>query len=183
VAAASRGRGAGPGRPVFRGQPAQRAASVRSCGADRLGAPALLARAPGRAGRQGRSGVPGPAQAAAGLVVRDVPGLLCDPADAPGYPAPAESGLVAAARARYGVSIGDLVGAGLLEAGEIVISAGDQGDAPHRFRPRHGTAGGRCQSSPGSRTAPGQGVTVIVTVWTVPPLPPAIGWVVHPVSW
>ena len=32
-------------------------------------------------------------------------------------------------------------------------------------------------------TTPGQGVTVIVTVWTVPPLPPAIGWVVHPVSW
>ena len=114
LAAASRGRGAGPGRPVCRGQPAQRAASVRSCGADRLGAPALLARAPGRAGRQGLSGVPGPAQAAAGLVVRDVPGLLCDPAYAPGYPAPAESGLVAAARARYGVSIGDLVGAGLL---------------------------------------------------------------------
>jgi hypothetical protein len=26
-------------------------------------------------------------------------------------------------------------------------------------------------------------VTVIVTVWEVPPLPPAIGWVVHPVSW
>lgn len=34
VGAASRGGGAGPGRPVCRGQPAQRAASVRSCGAD-----------------------------------------------------------------------------------------------------------------------------------------------------
>ena len=42
------------------------------------------------------------------------PACSCDPAYAPGYPAPAESGLVAAARARYGVSIGDLVGAGLL---------------------------------------------------------------------
>jgi hypothetical protein len=26
-------------------------------------------------------------------------------------------------------------------------------------------------------------VTEIGTVWEVPPLPPAIGWVVHPVSW
>ena len=43
-----------------------------------------------------------------------------------------------------------------------------------RDRPRPG---------PAARATPGQGVTVIVTVWTVPPLPPAIGWVVHPVSW
>ena len=142
----------------------------------RLGAPALLARAPGRAGRQGLSGVPGPAQAAAGLVVRDVPGLLRDPAYAPGYPAPANRAH-GCRRARYGVSIGDLIGAGLLEAGEIVISAGDQGDSLHRFRPRRGTAGGRCRSSPGSRTPPGQGVTVIVTVWEVPSLrQQSAGW-------
>jgi hypothetical protein len=112
-----------------------------------------------------------------------MPGLLRDPAYAPGYPAPAESGSWLPHEPGYGVSIGDLIGTGLLEAGEIVISAGDQGDSPHRFRPRRGTAGGRCRSSPWSRTAPGQGVTVIVTVWEVPPLPPAIGWVVHPVSW
>ena len=61
-------------------------------------------------------------------VVRDVPGLLCDPAYAPGYPAPAEPGLWLLL-AGYGVSIGDLIGAGLLEAGEIVIDAGEQGDA------------------------------------------------------
>ena len=41
----------------------------------------------------------------------------------------------------------------------------------------------RLDDGPAGRTTPGQGVTVIVTVWTVPPLPPAIGWVVHPVSW
>jgi hypothetical protein len=115
-------------------------------------------------------------------VVRDMPGLLCDPAYALGYPAPAESGLVAAARARYGVSIGDLVGAGLLRR-KRSSSAQVTKAMPPPVPARHGTAGGRCQSSPGSRTAPGQGVTVIVTVWTVPPLPPAIGWVVHPVSW
>ena len=33
----------------------------------------------------------------------------------------------------------------------------------------------RLDDGPAGRTAPGQGVTVIVTVWTVPPLPPAIG--------
>lgn len=114
-------------RPQLRGRP--------------LGAPALLARAPGRAGRQGLSGVPGPAQAAAGLVVRDVPGLLCDPAYAPGYPAPAESGLVAAARARYGVSIGDLVGAGLLRrerssSAQVTKAMPPTGSGPPRDRRR-----------------------------------------------
>jgi hypothetical protein len=33
----------------------------------------------------------------------------------------------------------------------------------------------RLDGGPAGRTTPGQGVTVIVTVWTVPPLPPAIG--------
>ena len=50
-------------------------------------------------------------------VVRDVLVLLCDPAYAPEYPAPAEPEPVATGRAHYGVSIGDLIGTGLLEAG------------------------------------------------------------------
>ena len=71
-------------------------------------------------------------------VARDVPGLLCDPAYAPGYPAPAEPGLWLPHDADYGVSIGDLIGAGLLEAGEIVIDAGEQGDASTGTSPATG---------------------------------------------
>jgi hypothetical protein len=94
-------------------------------------------------GREGRAYQEflAPRRPAAGLVVRDVPGLLCDPAYAPGYPAPAESGLVAAARARYGVSIGDLVGAGLLRrerssSAQVTKAMPPTGSGPPRDRRR-----------------------------------------------
>ncbi len=85
-------------------------------------------------------------------VGRDVPGLLCDPAYAPECPAPAEPEPVATGRACYGAGIGDLTGAGLLEAGDILISAGGGGDASTSSGPRHGTTAGRCRSSLGSLT-------------------------------
>jgi hypothetical protein len=68
-------------------------------------------------------------------VVRDAFGLLRDPAYAPEYPVPAEPGPVANGRTRYGVSIGDLISAGLLEAGDILVNAGDGGNASARVLP------------------------------------------------
>jgi hypothetical protein len=68
-------------------------------------------------------------------VVRDAFGVLCDPAYAPEHPAPAEPEPVATGRTRFGVSVGDLIGAGLLEAGDILINAGDGADASARVLP------------------------------------------------
>ena len=68
-------------------------------------------------------------------VVRDAFGLLRDPAYAPEYPRPAQPDETVAGRAHYGVSVGDLIGAGLLEAGDILINAGEGGDASARVLP------------------------------------------------
>ena len=68
-------------------------------------------------------------------VVRDAFGLLCDPAYAAEYPSAVESAPVASGRTHYGVSIGDLIGVGLLEAGDILISAGEGGDTSARVLP------------------------------------------------
>jgi hypothetical protein len=65
-------------------------------------------------------------------VVRDAFSLLCDPAYAPEYPSPAGPEPVVTERAHYGVSISDLMDAGLLEAGDILVNAGDGGDASAR---------------------------------------------------
>ena len=67
--------------------------------------------------------------------VRDAFGLLCDPAYAPEYPQPAAAEPVLPRRTHYGVSVGDLIGAGLLEAGDILINAGDDGRAWARVLP------------------------------------------------
>lgn len=61
-------------------------------------------------------------------VVRDAFGLLRDPAYAPEYPTSAVSPPAAPARTHYAVSISDLIGAGLLEAGDTLVNAGEGGD-------------------------------------------------------
>jgi len=68
-------------------------------------------------------------------VVRDAFGLLCDPAYAPEYPAPAEPEPAVAGRAHYGVSISDLISADLLRAGAILASTGEGDDASARVLP------------------------------------------------
>jgi Restriction Enzyme Adenine Methylase Associated len=86
-------------------------------------------------GTHGLSRAPGRAHALLAKVVRDASGLLRDPAYAPEYPAPAEPEPMAAGRTHHGVSISDLIGAGLLEAGDILINAGDGGGASARILP------------------------------------------------
>jgi hypothetical protein len=81
-------------------------------------------------------------------VVRDAFSLLCDPAYAPEYPSPAGPEPVVTERAHNGVSISDLMDAGLLEAGDILVNAGDGGTAAGCRRSRSPWSAG---PGPGSR--------------------------------
>jgi len=77
-------------------------------------------------------------------VVRDAFGLLCDPDYAPEYPAPTEPEPMTTGRARYGISIADLIGADLLKVGDILVSVRPS-RWPDRIRRRRLRDGVRCR--------------------------------------